>query len=206
MSSRATNPFTSLSSLGSSIGSSISSSVGSSTPSSFGSVSKGPSGFTGIGSFARSSPFSRFSSNKYVEGTKAFLDSNSLVAKFAFLILILLIFVMLLRAGTYLIGELFKPSSSPMLIDGMIDARQMHVIPQDPDNKKAIPVLRSFNERGGIEFTWVCWVNIQDLEYKKGEYKHVFHKGSEEITSEGPMATQTTRPACISVQIVTNLL
>lgn len=179
MSSTTTNPFTSLSSLGSSISSS--------SPSSFGSVSKGASGFTGIGSFARSSPFSRFASNKYVDGTRAFLESNSIVAKFAFLMLILLVFVLLLRVGTYLIGELFKPNSSPMLIDGMIDARQMQVIPQDPENKKAKPILRSFNQEGGIEFAWVCWINIEDLEYNKGKYRHVFHKGSEDIQQSGAM-------------------
>ena len=36
----------------------------------------------------------QFSSNQYVQGSKEFLQSNSIVAKFAFLILILIIFMM----------------------------------------------------------------------------------------------------------------
>ena len=80
------------------------SSVGSSSRApTFGSVSSGSSGFSGPGSFLRSSPFSQFSSNKYVSGTREFLESNSIVAKFAFLILVLIAFVVLLRLGTWII-------------------------------------------------------------------------------------------------------
>jgi hypothetical protein len=53
----------------------------------FGRVSDGPSGF------------GNFSSKKYLEGTGDFLRSNSIVAKFAFLILVLILFVMALRLG-----------------------------------------------------------------------------------------------------------
>ena len=93
-----------------------------STGSSFGSVSRGSSGFTGVGSFARSSPFSRFQSNKFVSGTREFLQSNSIVAKFAFLLLVLLLFVVLLRLGAWIIGLFFQHDSNPLLIDGMVDA------------------------------------------------------------------------------------
>ena len=37
------------------------------------------------------SGFSNFGSNKYVSGTKEFLESNSIVAKFAFLLLVMII-------------------------------------------------------------------------------------------------------------------
>ena len=39
------------------------------------------------------SGFSNFGSNKYVSGTKEFLESNSIVAKFAFLLLVLILFL-----------------------------------------------------------------------------------------------------------------
>ena len=156
--------------------------------SSSGSVSRGASGYAGPGSFMRSSPFSRFSSNKYVTGTRAFLESNSVVAKFAFLLLILVIFIILLRFGAFIIERAFSPSNSPMIIDGMVDARQLIVVPQDPSVKGAKPILRSVNQQEGLEFAWVCWVYIEDLEYKKGQFKHVFHKGSDRIHHDGDMA------------------
>jgi hypothetical protein len=159
-----------------------------SSGSSFGSVSRGSSGFTGVGSFARSSPFSRFQSNKFVSGTREFLQSNSIVAKFAFLLLVLLVFVVLLRIGAWIIGLFFQHDSDPMLIDGMVDAKQMHVIPQNPNIKGSKSILRSINQRDGLEFTWVCWMWIDDLEYKSGQYRHVFHKGNDAIRQQGDMA------------------
>ena len=50
---------------------------------------------------------SAFSSNNYVSGTREFLTSNSIVAKFAFLIIVLLAFIILLRLGTSLISWFF---------------------------------------------------------------------------------------------------
>lgn len=127
------------------------------------------------------SGFSRFSSNKYVSGTKEFLESNSIVAKFAFLLLILLLFVMALRLGTSIMTWLFSPSPNPILINGMIDAKQMLRIPQDPSVNGAIPIMRSQGSENGLVFTWSVWINIEDLQYRQNEYKHIFHKGNDDI-------------------------
>ena len=63
---------------------------------SYGKVSEGPSGF-----------IKPFSSTKYVDGTQDFLSSNSIVAKFAFLLLVIVLFVALLRFGVSFMGWLF---------------------------------------------------------------------------------------------------
>ena len=129
--------------------------------------------------------FSGFGSGKYLSGTKEFLQSNSLVAKVAFLILVVILFVMLLRLGTSLLTWVFEPSSTPKLVKGMKDARIMSVVKQDPALSSAKPVLRSNNQKDGIEFTYSVWLFIDDLEYKKGSYRHVFHKGNDSIGSDG---------------------
>ena len=125
--------------------------------------------------------FSSFSSNKFLSGNNEFLESNSIVAKFAFLILVLIIFVVLLRVGTALLANAYAPKSNPILINGMVDAKQLIKIPQDPSIKGAIPIIRSQNENSGLVFTWSVWINIEDLQYRKGEYKHIFHKGNADI-------------------------
>ena len=66
--------------------------------------------------------FNSFSTSSGTFGPKEFLESNSLVAKLAFLILIIFGFVILLRVGISVIYYFFKPSESPHLIDGMVDA------------------------------------------------------------------------------------
>ena len=128
--------------------------------------------------------FSSFSSNKYLSGNVDFLESNSIVAKFGFLILILILFVVLMRVGVYLLGTIYSPSPNPILIDGMIDSRQFMKIPQNPSVNGAIPIIRSKNEDSGLVFTWSVWININDLQYREGEYKHIFHKGNSDINSK----------------------
>ena len=129
--------------------------------------------------------FNIFGSHKYLSGTKEFLESNSIVAKFAFLLLVLIVFVIILRLATYIIGMLAAPSPDPYLIKGMVDAKKMRVIDQNPNHKHSIPILRSVNQRDGIEFTWAVWIFINDFQYKEGQYKHIFHKGNDEITQSG---------------------
>ena len=90
----------------------------------------------------------------------------------------LICFIILLRFGTNFLGWLFSPSENPILIDGMVDARQMTIIKQDPSKKGAKPILRSNNEFNGLEFTWSVWIFIDDVHYSlKNEDKHIFHKG-----------------------------
>jgi hypothetical protein len=122
--------------------------------------------------------FSSFQNSQYVEGPKNFLESNSLVARFAFLILVLIVFILALRIGAEFLGWLMAPSGSPHLLDGMVSAKHTQVFPQDPSVSGAVPILRSKNQEDGLEFTWSTWINIESLTYKEGHYKPVFHKGS----------------------------
>jgi hypothetical protein len=111
----------------------------------------------------------------------SFLETNSLIAKFAFIILVLIIFVFVLRFGVSVINWFMTPKDNPILLDGMINAKQMVRIPQDPSVKGAKPIRRSQNERDGLEFTWAIWLYVDDFTYKQDQFKHVFHKGNDDI-------------------------
>jgi hypothetical protein len=130
-------------------------------------------------STGQSSAFNQFSSNKYVNATQDFLNSNSLVAQVAFLLLVLFVFIILLRLGITLVGYFLSPTGSPKLINGMIDAKQLIVIPQDPTSEGSVTIPRSINANEGIEFTWSVWVFIDDLTYNSGKYRCVFYKGND---------------------------
>jgi hypothetical protein len=136
----------------------------------------------------------QFSSNQYVSGSKEFLQSNSIVAKFAFLILVLIAFMLLINFGTIILSWIFSHPRNPILIKGMINSKQMMIIPQDPAKKNAVPILRSNNEREGLEFTWSVWIYVDDFSYKENEFKHVFHKGNDNIR----MQTRGKIPAGIN--------
>jgi hypothetical protein len=133
---------------------------------------------------AKGSTFNQFSSNnKYTSNSaKEFFESNSLVAKIAFLLLVLFGFVVLLRLGITILSFFLQPTESPILVDGMVDAKQLIIITQDPSEDGAITIQRSTNASDGIEFTWSCWIYIDDLTYNSGKYRCVFYKGNEYAT------------------------
>ena len=114
-------------------------------------------------------------------GISAFYQANSLVAKFAFLVMVLLVFIVILRLGTAILAWYFSPPENPILLDGMIDSKKMMVIPQNPRIKGAVPVSRSDNEIHGMEFTWSVWIFIESSTFNNNDhrYKHVFHKGTD---------------------------
>ena len=63
-----------------------------------------------------------------------------MVAKLAFLLLVVIVFILLLRLGVSLLGWLLGPSSSPYLVKGMKSAKELRVISQDPNVKDAVPI------------------------------------------------------------------
>jgi hypothetical protein len=129
--------------------------------------------------------FNSFSTGSGTFGTKDFLESNSLVAKLAFLLLVIFGFIILLRVGISVISYFFKPSESPHLIDGMVDASQLIVFTQDPSNNDSKTIYRSVNATDGIEFTWSVWIFIDNLQTNSGIYKHVFSKGNSTLQDNG---------------------
>ena len=132
------------------------------------------------------SGFNSFSTNKGNSGIKDFFESNSLVAKFAFLLLVVIAFVFLLKIGINLINWMLSPNESPHLINGMVDATIQQVFYQDPSaTQNYVPIYRSINTTDGIEFTWSVWIFVSDLQYMQGKFKNVFYKGNYNIESDG---------------------
>jgi hypothetical protein len=130
--------------------------------------------------------FNSFSTtNNGTFGTRAFLESNSLVAKFAFLLLVIFGFIIFLRIGISFLSWMFKPSESPHLIDGMVDAKQMIIFPQDPSSNGAVTIYRSINASQGLEFTWSVWIFISEIQTNSGVYRHIFSKGNSNLTEKG---------------------
>jgi hypothetical protein len=135
---------------------------------------------------------SSFSDSELVGSTSSFLESNTLIAKFAFLILVLIIFMILLNLGIKILGYFMKPSGDPKLINGTMNAANEVVIYQDPKNPDSVPILRSNNQNKGIEFTWSLWIYINDTT-KSPKYSHIFNKGNANYGDNG-IATVNNGP------------
>ena len=64
-----------------------------------------------------------------------------------------------------------------MLLPGSKNAKHGLVISQDPKNTNYIGILPS-DGKEGIEFSYSFWIEIENFNYKSGQWKHVFHKGN----------------------------
>lgn len=122
-----------------------------------------------------------FNNNNYSNSARRFAQSNSIVAKFAFIILVLFLFIIILRFSGSLLSWFFSHARNPTLIEGTVNAKQMIVIPQNPSINGSRPIMRSVNENEGVEFSWSVWIFNDDFSYKREEYKHIFHKGNDNI-------------------------
>lgn len=124
---------------------------------------------------------SKFRNNKVVSGTSDFLYSNSLVAKVCFLILIIVLFVIALRLGSRLVMWALSTDKNPILVKGYIDASDpgtAGTVVMDPKLNGAKPIIRSVNEREGIEFTYSVWLYVTNYSINQGQKRHIFNKGS----------------------------
>ena len=139
------------------------------------------------------SAVSDFSSKSAVDASSEFLESNTIVAKFAFIIIVLVGFMLLFRLGSIIMGYFFMPSSSPYLVQGKINGSEGLVIKQD--SRSSYPVLKySENEATGIEFTYSTWIYLNGETSEQDMFKHVFSKGDlgtgmPSINADGILAT-----------------
>jgi hypothetical protein len=125
-----------------------------------------------------------FSSRNNINASNEYLQSNSIVAKFVFLILVMIIFVILINLGMSLLSYFTRPSNSPYLIYGVLEGTTALVIPQDPSNKDSIVINRSNNQSTGIEFSWSLWLILNDNN-NGGKYQNIFNKGDSYYGSDG---------------------
>ena len=115
---------------------------------------------------------------KYSNVSEGFLESNSLVARFAFLLLVAFVFILLFRLMSNLINYYITHANTnpSKVIDGMIDASSQYTFEQDPSNKQSMTIYRSTNENNGVEFTWSVYLFINDN--LPNQISHIFSKGS----------------------------
>jgi hypothetical protein len=123
----------------------------------------------------------QFSSKHAVDAGSEFLQSNSIIAKFAFLILVIIVFVMLINLGIRMIGYFSEPANSPYLVKGTVPGASGIVVTQDPKLYESVVIQRSNNQSSGAEFTWSAWIFITSLAPRNistsQEYQHIFNKG-----------------------------
>jgi hypothetical protein len=108
-------------------------------------------------------------------------------------LIVVIVFLILLRIGIYLVGYFSQPKGNPYIIEGLLPGSNPVRITQDPQMKDSVTVLRSNNQKTGIEFTWCVWLNITDIKIQstgsspglRYYYQHIFNKGDKSFDNSG---------------------
>jgi hypothetical protein len=114
-----------------------------------------------------------------------FIESNNLVTKFVFIIGLLILFLILLRFFIAIGAWMFMASPTPHLTDGINSTDEGYMINVNPVKFGSKPILRSVNEREGLEFTYSIWLYIKDIESVGDgpDGKCIFRKGTAATTA-----------------------
>ena len=140
-----------------------------------------------------SSSVGDFSSQGIATGASEFVNSNSIVSKFVFIILVLIAFMFVVNLGIKFLGYMTSPPSNPYLIYGMIPGNLPQHISQDPKSANSAVVMRSNNENTGLEFTWSVWLLVTGSTATP-QYSHVFNKGNNTYDKVTGIATVNNGP------------
>jgi hypothetical protein len=108
------------------------------------------------------------------------MESNSLVAKFAFILMVFIVLSVAIKLAIIGVSYLLLPSLSPYVLNGTANTEDMAItVTQNPAKKDSIFISRSMNEDGGLEYTWSTWFFVNQVPIDKGKYSRIFSKGGE---------------------------
>jgi len=123
------------------------------------------------------------SSAGYPAALQNLLSGDDTTSKIILASIILFILYVTINLGIYLYKYIaFYSKGKPWLYkkDHAKDAKKRLVIKTIKNKKESFKkVWRSVNQVEGLEFTYVCWIYIDDWNYKFGSWKHILHKGNE---------------------------
>ncbi len=139
-----------------------------------------------------------FTSPSNVDASSDYLNANGIVAKFAFVLFMVLVFILLYKLGIYLVIFFTKQSNNPYVVKGLVSSGNTQMqITQDPKKDASVTIYRSNNQTSGLECTWSSWIYIEKLTKATGSdpsYNHIYSKGNSIFDGSTGIATVNNAP------------
>jgi Concanavalin A-like lectin/glucanases superfamily len=129
--------------------------------------------------------------------SQEFLNANSMAAKIAFILLVLIVFSVLVVLGVNLVAYFTQTSINPYVVKGMIDGNNSVT---QPGNL----IGRSNNGSFGMEFSWSVWLQVNDIGGAQQKYQHVFNKGNGAYSISATTIDGVSYPMGTGLATVTN--
>ena len=119
--------------------------------------------------------------------TRNFLSSGTIFSRIILAVLFIAVFIVvvnIIRKGYSMYQNM--ANSSPWIFKGTKDAKSRMVVIQDPSKYGAVTLPKSKNEYGGLEFTYMTWIHVDNWGYQQGKWKHILHKGDKDASTVQP--------------------
>jgi len=116
-----------------------------------------------------------------------FFSFNSIISKIAFLLFIVIFFLLLIKLTMNLIVNNYQEDKNPYLIEGVVSGNTAINITRDPTKSQYVTLSRSNNQFYGAEFTWSVWLNVNDINSTPNKYAHIFNVGGNNVSDNGIM-------------------
>ena len=137
-----------------------------------------------------------FSSTSSVDAGKEFLEANTIVAKFSFVIIVLIGFLFIMRLGMIVMSYIFSPAQSPYLVKGVLNGNKSKQIKQDPRTENTT-IFLSENQQTGLEFSYSIWLNLDGVK-NNTTLSHIFNKGMIDITTSFDKIREDTKKPTVA--------
>ena len=135
-----------------------------------------------------------------MESVKSLFNDTSGIKTLITIIVLLVVYFVLFKMGSYVINWAFGHSKSPYIFRGKIKIedntdKRIHTSPNAnvfvddsvKETKNVKVIYRSTNQSGGIEFTWMTWLYVDGRTFptqKNAKHTmHIFSKGAKPIPS-----------------------
>lgn len=135
----------------------------------------------------------QYSSQNVISGSQEFLNTNGIIAKFVFLIFILIVFLFFVNLGISFVGYFIQTKHISYVVKGLLPGNSNVVITQNPKNPDSVIINRSNNRDKGIEASWSVWLYINGLNTGTG-FSHIFSKGNDTFNPTTGIATVNNAP------------
>lgn len=133
------------------------------------------------------------------EASNEFLNANTMIAKFIFVIMAVIIFLVFFKIAVYFLNYYYSPKTKTVLVNGFVSGNSGIVIRQNPKDNALNLVTRSNDRVRGLEASWTFWIYVDGNGLTSQKKQHVFNKGNNKFAEDGVATTNNAPGVYVSM-------
>ena len=137
--------------------------------------------------------------NKLTSVFNSFLGNKGILNQISKAVLFIVLVIVLISVIKFIYVRIKSLSNrSPWMFEGTKSGKKRMVVQQDPNRNGSVTIQRSQNQFGGLEFTYMWWLFVDDWIYQENFQRHIFHKGNEQMREHTTESSSSSDANCPS--------